>query len=107
MISKIDRVRLTREQDRRAKLTEEEVAEARRLYAAGESKAKIARTFHVSPSCVDCLVDEEARRRKLEYMREYGKRRPKKDTAVRTAYMRDLRAYKRLLQSQEIKEDHT
>ena len=94
---RIDRIRLTHDQDRRTKLTEAQVAQMRALYAEGVTKAELGRRFGVTCVCAAYNVDEKLRERDREKTRAYNRARPKRPTEECTAYMRDLRNYKRKL----------
>lgn len=92
MPSKAYKIKLSREQDRRAKVTDEQVKEIRDLYAKGATQKGIAEIYHLSQSAVSYIVSEKAH----ENLRKYRqinppKRRTKEEAAT---YMRDLRNYK-------------
>lgn len=93
MPSPFDGIKLTRAQDRRAKVTDKEVTEMRSLYAKGTTQKAIAEMFHISQSAVSYIVSEKAH----EHLREYRqinkpKRRTKEEAAL---YSRELRKYKK------------
>lgn len=100
MASRFDSIRLTREQDRRYKLSEADVIEIRRLYAEGETKSALARRFGVAINTVRCYLSSEERERSLAAMREYNLIRPPRDREKRATYMRELRAYKKKINSE-------
>ena len=99
MPSPIDKIRLTRAQDRRAKVTEEQCKEMRALYGEGATQYAIAEKYGISQSAVSYIVSPKAH----ENLRKYRlinppKRRTKKEAAD---YQRNLRAYKKSLQKGE------
>jgi hypothetical protein len=97
MASKIDAVRLTREQDRRYKLSVEDVELMKSLYQSGETKSALARRFGVCINTVRCYLSEEEREKSLAAMREYSHIRAPRDKAARARYVRELRTYKKEL----------
>ena len=97
MASKFDSIRLTREQDRRYKLSEEQIAEMRRLYADGVNGPELSRRFGVSANCVYYHVNDDRKAKARASMKEYNLVRPPRPRAERTAYARELRSYKRKL----------
>lgn len=97
MPSKIDKVKLTREQDRRYKLSSDDVELIRRLYLEGETKSALARRFGVCINTVRCYLSEEEREKSLAAMREYSHIRAPRDKTARNRYLRELRAYKKKL----------
>ena len=93
MASPIDKFNLNRAQSRRAKATDEDVAEMRRLYSKGLTQKAIAEMFNMSQSAVSYIVSLKARENLKKYRQ---KNPPKKRTREEAAlYMRDLRKYKR------------
>lgn len=95
MASKIDAVRLTREQDRRYKLSVEDVELMRSLYRSGETKSALARRFGVAINTVRCYLSDEEREKSLAAMREYSRIRAPRNKEYRARYMRELREYKK------------
>lgn len=93
MTDRADGFRLTREQDRRAKTSDEQVAEIRALYDKGTTQKAIAEQFHISQSAVCYIVSPRASKQLREYRIENPPKRRTKDEAA--AYMRSLRKYKR------------
>lgn len=93
--SKIDKIKLTREQDRRAKTSKEDVKKMRDLYEKGISQKNIAKEFNVSQSCVSYIVSDIASKN----LKEYRKNNPPKNRTKEEArqYARELRAYKKCL----------
>lgn len=93
MPSPIDKIRLTRAQDRRAKVTEEQCEEMRALYGEGIPQYVIAKKYGISQSAVSYIVSPKAH----ENLRKYRqinppKRRTKEEARI---YHRNLRNYKR------------
>ena len=83
-------------QDRRRKLTEEQKAEMRQLYADGKGSYKaLADKFHVSKSTVGVIVNpdraEKVRKRNQQHWRDYY------DREKLTCAVRNLRRYKHQL----------
>ena len=97
MPSEIDKVKLTREQDRRYKLSVSDVERIKLLHSEGITKTQLAREFGVSLSTVRYYLSDNVRERRLAAMREYNLVRPARDKERRNAYMRELRAYKKKL----------
>lgn len=90
-----DKIKLNRKQDRRARFTDEEVNEMRELYAKGWTQKVIAEHYGTHQSTVGYIVSEKAHKHLAEYRKANPPKRRTKDEA--TAYMRDLRRYKRTL----------
>lgn len=93
MPSPADKIRLTRAQDRRAKVTEEQCEEMRALYGEGMPQYAIAKKYGISKSAVCYIVSPKAH----ENLRKYRqinppKRRTKEEMKI---YKRSLRAYKK------------
>lgn len=57
---KIDKLRLTRAQDRRTKLSDEQVAEIINLYSKGFTQKSIANKFGVRQNTISFLVDTQS-----------------------------------------------
>ena len=93
MPSPIDKVRLTRSQDRRAKVTEEQCEEMRALYGEGIPQYVIAKKYGISQSAVSYIVSPKAH----ENLRKYRKINPPKRRTKEEMknYKRSLREYKR------------
>jgi hypothetical protein len=93
MPSTVDKIKLNRKQDRRARFTDEEVNEMRELYAKGWTQKVIAEHYGTHQSTVGYIVSEKAHKHLAEYRKvNPPKRRTKEEAKV---YMRDLRKYKR------------
>lgn len=97
MASKYDAIHLTREQDRRYKLSTEDVELIRRLYREGETKSALARRFGVAINTVRRYLSDEEREKSLAAMKAYSKIRAPRDKEYRARYMRELREYKKEL----------
>ena len=95
MPSIVDKIRLNRNQDRRARFTGEEVQEMRELYEKGWTQKAIAELFGTRQSTVCYIVSEKSH----EHLAEYRKANPPKRRTTEEAklYMRDLRKYKKEL----------
>lgn len=99
MACKVDKMRLTRKQDRRARFTDEQVKEIRELYAKGYTQRAIAEIYRTCQSTIGYIVSEDAHRHLAEYRKiNPPKRRTKEESKT---YMRDLRAYKKELSIEE------
>ena len=92
MACKADRIRLNRSQDRRAKFTDEQVAEMRNLYAKGWTQKAIAELYGTHQSTVSYIVSELAHENLAKYRKENPPKRRTREEAK--LYMRDLRKYK-------------
>ena len=92
MACKVDAIKLNRNQDRRAKFTDEQVKEMRKMYAKGYTQKAIAELFKANQSTVCYIVSEKAH----NHLAEYRKVNPPKRRTTEEAreYMRDLRRYK-------------
>lgn len=95
MPCKEDKIRLNREQDRRAKFTDEQVKKMRDLYKKGYTQKAIAEIFGARQNTVCYIVNHKARNHLAEYRRENPSKRRTKEEACK--YMRDLRTYKKRL----------
>ena len=93
--SKIDKMRLNREQDRRARFTDEQVKEMRRLYAEGYTQKAIAEIFESPQSTVCYIVSDKAHQNLARYRKLNPPKR--RTTEESRNYMRDLRKYKKSL----------
>lgn len=93
MTSRVDGFKLTRAQDRRAKVTDEDVEKIRSLYDKGTTQKALAEMFHVSQSAVSYIVSPKAHENLREYrLKNPPKRRTREEN---TLYKRDLRKYKK------------
>ena len=91
----VDKIKLNRNQDRRARFTDEEVNEMRELYAKGWTQKAIAEKYGTHQSTVGYIVSEKAHKHLAEYRKvNLPKRRTREEAKE---YMRDLRKYKRAL----------
>ncbi len=95
MPSPIDKIRLTRAQDRRAKVTDEQCKEMRVLYGEGIPQYVIAKKYGISQSAVSYIVSPKAH----ENLRKYRQINPPKRRTTEEAriYKRSLREYKKKL----------
>lgn len=92
---KIDKMKLNRNQDRRAKFSEEQVAEMRNLYAKGYTQKAIAEVFETRQSTVCYIVSDKAHKHLAEYRQDNPPKRRTKEEARK--YQRELRKYKKKL----------
>ena len=103
MPPKVDKIKLTREHDRRAKLNDEQVKEVRAMHLNGYTQKAIAAKFCVCQSTICFIVNEHAHQNLLENLRR--NRKKVRTTEQNTEYTRALRARKKILLKQmEIKE---
>ena len=89
-------LRLSQEQDRRRKLTEEQKEEIRQLYADGKGSWKaLADRYHVSKSTIGIIVNPDraakVQARVKEHWRDYA------DREKHTGAVRDTRRYRQQL----------
>ena len=94
---KSEKIKLSPEQDRRRKLTEEQKKEIRKIYESGVCGTRpLAKQFGVSRSTIQIIVNpnraEYVKRRQKEHWRDY--RPPKEEWAK---IMREHRHYKQEL----------
>ena len=101
--STVDKIKLTQEQDRRRKLSDEDKEEIRRLYATGfHSLNSLAKQFGVSKKLILLIVNPESKAKNDERIKNHW--RDYYDTQEHTSAMRDTRAYKKdLLDRGELK----
>lgn len=99
MPSPIDKIVLTRNQDRRYKTTHEDCEEMRKLYKEGFTQKEIAKRFGVSQATVFYIVSEKSK----TTLHEYRQKNPPKRRTTEEAreYMSALREYKRKLLQEE------
>ena len=101
MPMRVDKIRLTRAQDRRAKVTEEQCEEMRALWSEGMLQREIAEEYGISQSAVSYIVSEQARENLRKYRRKNPPRRRTRQQA--NEYLRDLRNYKKQILKDENK----
>lgn len=92
MPCKVDKIKLNRNQDRRARVTGEQVKEMRELYEKGYTQKAIAEIFGVCRSTVCYIVSEKAHKRLAEYRKHNHPKR--RTTEEAREYARNLRSYK-------------
>ena len=92
MPSKVDKIKLSRKQDRRAKFDDEQVKEIRELYAKGYTQKAIAEIYKTNQSTICYIVSDKAHQHLAEYRKINPPKRRKKAEARK--YQRDLRMYK-------------
>lgn len=89
----LDQLKLPWEEDKRRKMTEEQIAEAKDLYKKGYTQKEVAEKLGVSRTTIGYVVSETAKQRLLEYRKEHPlKKRPKEEQSV---YIRNLRERKK------------
>jgi hypothetical protein len=96
MASKVDKLLLSRDVDRRAVLTEKQVEEIRSLYETGGYTQKaLAVKYGVCQSTISYLVSVVAKKTLCEYKQKHPSKRRNRDEA--REYVRNLRQYKKTL----------
>ena len=95
MPSPYDKIKLTREQDRRARFTDADAEEIRKLYSEGWTQRAIAEKYGTCQSAVCYIVSDGAHKRLAEYRRENPPKRRTNEEA--REYLKELRRYKRSL----------
>lgn len=92
MPPKVDKLQMSREHKRSAKLSDAQVKKVYDLYAKGYTQKAIAEKFGVCQSTICFIVNDRAR----ENLRAHQRRNPpkKRTTEEMTSYMRELRARK-------------
>lgn len=99
MPSKIDKFNLTRAQDRRAKLSDEQVEEIKDLYSKWHTPKEIAIKFGVCQHTISYIVSKKSRETLRKYrLKNPPKRRTREGSKL---YMRDLRRYKKEIQEEQ------
>ena len=106
---KAEKIKLSREQDRRVKLSDEEREEIREKYATGcYSQRGLAAEYHVSRRLISFILDDEKAKRAAEQLkarRADGRYKPSKEKWAET--IRNHRQYKqRLYVSGQLKEEN-
>lgn len=96
---KAEKIRLSREQDRRVKLTDEQREEIREKYATGcYSQRGLAVEYNVSRRLISFILDDEKAKRASEQFKARkadGRYKPSKEKWAET--MREHRRYKNML----------
>ena len=106
---KAEKIKLSREQDRRIKLTDEQREEIREKYATGcYSQRGLAIEYHVSRRLISFILDDEKAKRAAEPLKirkADGRDKPSKEKWAET--MREHRKYKHnLMLNGQLKEDN-
>ena len=92
MPSKVDKIKLTRKQDRRAKFDDKQVKEIRELYAKGYTQKAIAEIYKTNQSTICYIVSDKAHQHLAAYRKTNPPKRRTKEEARN--YQRNLRSYK-------------
>lgn len=105
---KSEKIKLSKEQDRRIKLTDEQREEIKVKYATGlYSQRNLAAEYHVSRRLITFIIDEEKAKRAAEQLKERradGRYKPSKEEWAET--IREHRRYKQsLYMTGKLKED--
>ncbi|MEE0944903.1 MAG: hypothetical protein UIM24_05600 [Clostridia bacterium] len=95
MATVVDKIKLSRNQDRRARFTDEQVEEMRKMYAKGYTQKAIAEIFGTRQSTICYIVSHKAYTRLAEYRKDNPPKRRTREESCK--YMRNLRAYKKKL----------
>lgn len=99
MPSKADKIKLSRQQDRRTKFTDKQIEEMRELYANGSMQKAIAEVFECSQSTVCYIVSETAHKNLAEYRKINPPKR--RTTEEAREYMKNLRKYKKAIMNKD------
>ena len=105
---KSEKIKLSKEQDRRIKLTDEQREEIKVKYTTGlYSQRKLSEEYHVSRRLITFVLDEEKAKKAAEQLKERradGRYKPTKEEWAET--MRKHRKYKQdLFLNGELKEN--
>lgn len=105
---KSEKIRLSKEQDRRIKLTDLQREEIRKKYATGlYSQRTLAKEYNVSRRLITFVLDDEKKKRNAELLKERksdGRYKPTKEEWAKT--VREHRKYKQELYLKgELKEE--
>lgn len=96
---KSEKIKLSKEQDRRIKLTDEQREEIKKKYETGlYSQRKLANEYNVSRRLITFIIDEEKAERAKEQLKERradGRYKPNKEEWAKT--IREHRRYKQEL----------
>lgn len=96
---KSEKIKLSKEQDRRIKLTDKQRIEIKEKYATGfYSQRKLAAEYHVSRRLITFVLDEEKAKKAAEQLKERradGRYKPDKEAWAAT--IREHRQYKQRL----------
>ena len=94
---KSEKIKLSPDQDRRRKLTDEQKEEIKKLYATGlVGQRPLAKQFGVSRSLIQIIVNPEIAEKKKQRIKEHWRDyRPSKEEWAKT--IRDHRHYKQEL----------
>ena len=96
---KSEKIKLSKEQDRRIKLTDKQRIEIKEKYATGfYSQRKLAAEYNVSRRLITFVLDEEKAKKAAEQLKERradGRYKPSKEEWAAT--IREHRAYKQSL----------
>jgi len=96
---KAEKIKLSREQDRRVKLTDEQREEIKHKYSTGlYSQRALAREYNVSRRLITFIIDDNKYKRAKEQFKERRKDGRYKETKEKhAAIMREHRQYKHTL----------
>ena len=103
MTEKVDKIKLSQEQDRRRKLTDEQKLEIRKKYEQrGTSLNKLAQEYGVSKKSILLIVNDESKKKSDERIKQHWKDYYNKEE--HTKAIKNLRGYKKdLLNKGELK----
>lgn len=108
---KSERIKLSKEQDRRIKLTDDQREEIRNKYSTGlYSQRTLAKEYNVSRRLISFILDEEKQKRNAELFKirkSDGRYKPTKEEWAKT--VREHRRYKQelYLKGELTKDDET
>ncbi len=93
MPSKVDKMRLCRDDDRRSKLSETQVLEIKEMYSKGFTQKEIGLIYGVRQNTIGYIVSKKSRDTLRKYRQDNPpKRRTKEEQRI---YQKELRKYKK------------
>lgn len=98
MPSKIDKMKLSRSDDRRAKLSENQVLEIKKMYDKGFTQKEIGEIFGVRQNTIGYIVSKKSKETLRRYRQENPPKRRTKEESRR--YQKELRGYKKKLKTE-------
>ena len=105
---KSEKIKLSREQDRRVKLTDSQREEIRNLYGTGlYSLNDLAKKFNVSKKTVLLIVNDESAKRAKEYRKEHWKEWHRTGKEHNEAIKKTRRYKNKLYKEGKLKEDES
>jgi hypothetical protein len=103
---KSEKIKLSREQDRRVKLTDEQREDIRKLYGTGcYSLNGLAKQYNVSKKTVLLIVNEESAEKAKQYRKEHWKEWQRKGEEHNKAIKNTRRYKNELYKSGKLKDE--